>query len=189
MLNFILPQIFTSCEEFESWFDLAMKQSNAMRQEEIEEKSKVQVISKLHLILRPFLLKRLNEEVEQSLPREKEIILYADMIECQKQIQDHLVDKTLYVYLHNKSENVTGLKGKLNKLMIQLRKNYNHLDLLETQFDQSFEYPSMEQLVKQCGNFDLLDKLLTNLKAQKHKMLIFSQWTKVLDLLKYYLSK
>lgn len=189
LLNFILPQIFTSREEFESWFDLAGKQSNGMRQEEIEEKRRVQVISKLHLILRPFLLRRLKEEVEQSLPRKKEIILYADMTEHQKQIQDHLVNKTLEVYLHNKSENGTGLKGKLNNLMIQLRKNCNHPDLLESQFDQSFEYPPVEQLVKQCGKFGLLERLLTHLKAQKHKMLIFSQWTKVLDLLEYYLSE
>jgi len=118
LLNFILPQIFTSCEEFESWFDLAGKQINEMKQKEIEEKRRIQVISKLHLILRPFLLKKLNEKVEQSLLGRKEIILYANMTEEQKQIQDHLVNKTLEVYL---------------------------------EFDQSFEYPPVEQLVKQCG--------------------------------------
>jgi ATP-dependent DNA helicase len=189
LLNFILPQIFTSREEFESWFDLSGKQCNGMKQEEIEEKRRVQVISKLHLILRPFLLRRLKEEVEQSLPKKKEIILYADMTEHQKQIQEHLVNKTLEVYLQNKAENGTGLKTKLNNLMIQLRKNCNHPDLLESQFNQSIEYPPVEQLVKQCGKFGLLDRLLTHLKAQKHKMLIFSQWTKVLDLLEYYLSE
>jgi ATP-dependent DNA helicase len=57
------------------------------------------------LILRPFLLRRLKEKVEESLPRKKEIILYADMKEHQKHIQDHLVNKTLEVYMQNKGEN------------------------------------------------------------------------------------
>lgn len=91
--------------------------------------------------------------------------------------------------MQNKAEFGTGLKGKLNNLMIQLCKNCKHPDLLESQFNQSFDYPPVEQLVQQCGKFGLLDRLLMHLKAKKHKMLIFSQWAKVLDLLEYYLSE
>ncbi|KAH9314573.1 hypothetical protein KI387_023200 [Taxus chinensis] len=187
LLNFILPDVFTSRQEFESWFDLGGRQSNGTGQEEEEEKRRVQVISKLHLILRPFLLRRLKEEVEQSLPKKKEIILYANLTEHQKQIQDHLINKTLEDYLQSKAERGTGMKTKLNNLMIQLRKNCNHPDLLESQFDQSIEYPPVAQLVEQCGKFGLLDRLIMHLKARKHKVLIFSQFTKVLDLLEYYL--
>ena len=32
------------------------------------------------------------------------------------------------------------------------------------------DYPPVEELVKQCGKFGLLDRLLTHLKAQKHKV-------------------
>ncbi|XP_057857656.2 ATP-dependent DNA helicase DDM1 [Cryptomeria japonica] len=187
LLNFILPDVFTSRQEFESWFDLGGRQSNGMGEEEEDEKRRVQVISKLHLILRPFLLRRLKEEVEQNLPKKKEIILYANMTEHQKQIQDHLVNKTLEAYLQSKAERGTGMKTKLNNLMIQLRKNCNHPDLLESQFDQSIEYPPVDQLVEQCGKFGLLDRLVLHLKAREHKILIFSQFTKVLDLLEYYL--
>lgn len=47
----------------------------------------------------------MKEDVEQMLPRKKEIILYANMTEHQKQIQDHLVNKTLVDYLEKESEN------------------------------------------------------------------------------------
>jgi len=42
------------------------------------------------------------------------------MTEHQKQIQDHLFNKTLEIYLQNKVENGTHLKEKLNNLLIQL---------------------------------------------------------------------
>ena len=64
-----------------------------------------QVISKLHSILRPFLLRRMKEEVEQLLPRKKEIILYANMTDHQKMFQDHLINKTLENYMENHADN------------------------------------------------------------------------------------
>lgn len=192
LLNFILPDIFSSHKEFESWFDFSGKGNSESQSEETEEKGKVQVITKLHSILRPFLLRRMKEDVEQMLPRKKEIILYANMTEHQKQIQDHLVNKTLVDYLEKESENVIlryGKKGKLNNLLVQLRKNCNHPDLLESSFDGSYFYPPVEKILEQCGKFQLLDRLLALLLVRKHKVLIFSQWTKVLDIIEYYLGE
>ncbi|KAL7193086.1 hypothetical protein ACSBR2_024826 [Camellia fascicularis] len=189
LLNFILPDIFSSHEEFESWFDLSGKCTNEAMKEEMEEKRKAQVVAKLHSILRPFLLRRMKSDVEQMLPRKKEIILYASMTEHQRNFQDHLVNKTLENYLRDKVDTGHGMKGKLNNLMVQLRKNCNHPDLLESAFDGSYFYPPVEQIVEQCGKFQLLDRLLAKLFALKHKVLIFSQWTKILDIMHYYFSE
>ncbi|RLN42769.1 ATP-dependent DNA helicase DDM1 isoform X2 [Panicum miliaceum] len=189
LLNFILPDIFSSHEEFESWFDFSGKASE--EKEETEEKRRVHVVSKLHAILRPFLLRRMKEDVEQMLPRKKEIIIYANMTELQKRIQDHLVEKTFDVYLNEESDIVLrrpGIKAKLNSLFIQLRKNCSHPDLLEAAFGTTSLYPPVDKLLEQCGKFQLLDRLLTSLLARKHKVLIFSQWTKVLDIIEYYLD-
>ncbi|CAL4927035.1 unnamed protein product [Urochloa decumbens] len=189
LLNFILPDIFASHQEFESWFDFSAKGSE--EQEETEEKRRVHVVSKLHAILRPFLLRRMKEDVEQMLPRKKEIIIYANMTELQKRIQDHLVQKTFDVYLNEESDIVLrrpGIKAKLNSLFIQLRKNCSHPDLLEAAFGTTSLYPPVDKLLEQCGKFQLLDRLLTSLLARKHKVLIFSQWTKVLDIMEYYLD-
>lgn len=107
-------------------FDLSGKCNNEAMKEELEEKRRaqvwllslhlltsensslskftntwcwLQVVAKLHGILRPFLLRRMKEDVEQMLPRKKEIILYATLTECQKKFHDHLVNKTLEEYL------------------------------------------------------------------------------------------
>ena len=57
------------------------------------------MITKLHAILRPFLLRRMKIDVELMLPRKKEIILYATMTEHQKKFQEHLINKTLEKHL------------------------------------------------------------------------------------------
>ncbi|KAJ4791300.1 chromatin remodeling 1 [Rhynchospora pubera] len=191
LLNFILPDIFSSQMEFESWFNLSGR-GNDVGEQENDEKMRLQVISKLHGILRPFLLRRLKADVEQNLPKKKEIILYAGMSNKQKEIQDHLVNKTFHEYVE-KSEDLImkpGMRGRLNNLFIQLRKNCAHPDLLESAFDSAgLFYPPVNELREQCGKFQLLDRLLSLLLAQKHKVLIFSQWTKVLDLMEYYLAE
>ncbi|XP_024032913.1 ATP-dependent DNA helicase DDM1 isoform X1 [Morus notabilis] len=187
LLHFILPDIFSSLQEFESWFDLCGKCNGEVIKQELEEKRKTQVVAKLHAILRPFILRRMKSDVELMLPQKKEIILYATMTEHQKNFQDHLVNKTLENHLTEKWETGGGTRGmKINNLMIQLRKNCNHPDLLQSAFDGSYQYPPVKQIVAQCGKFRLLERLLTKLFALKHKILIFSQWTKILDIMDYY---
>ena len=65
--------------------------------------------------------------------------------------------------------------GTLNNMLMQMRNNCNHPDLITSKFDNSPVYPPAEELVKQCGKLQLLDRLLTALKARGHKVLIFSQ--------------
>ncbi|KAI3995669.1 hypothetical protein MKX01_031442, partial [Papaver californicum] len=101
LLNFLLPEFFSSHEEFESWFDLSGKCSTEAEKEELEEKRRAQVVPKLHAILRPFLLRRLKSDVELMLPRKKEIILYATMTDHQKKVQEHLINKTFETHMAN----------------------------------------------------------------------------------------
>ncbi|KAF3591234.1 hypothetical protein DY000_02024162 [Brassica cretica] len=189
LLNFILPDIFASHDEFESWFDFSGKNNNEATKEEGEEKRRAQVVAKLHNILRPFILRRMKCDVELSLPRKKEIIIYATMTDHQKKFQEHLVNHTLEAHIRDDTIRGHGLKGKLNNLAIQLRKNCNHPDLLVGQLDGSYLYPPLEDIVGQCGKFRLLERLLVRLFAKNHRVLIFSQWTKILDIMDYYFSE
>ena len=68
------------------------------------------MVAKLHAILRPFLLRRMKADVEQMLPRKKEIILYASLTEHQRNFQNHLLNKTLEAYLREKvNTDIVGL--------------------------------------------------------------------------------
>ncbi|KAI5082173.1 hypothetical protein GOP47_0001916 [Adiantum capillus-veneris] len=190
LLNFILPQIFASLEEFQTWFEFADISNNPTQEEDTNDLCRLKVISKLHLILRPFLLRRLKEDVEKSLPLKKEIILYAPMSEQQREFHYHLINKTMGKYL----KEIVQLrrfvrKAILKKVFLQLRKNCNHPNLVTSQFATDKNWPPIEKLVKQCGKLKLLDRLLDHLRERGHKVLIFSQWTKVLDILQHYLEE
>ena len=65
--------------------------------------------------------------------------------------------------------------AKLNNLLMQLRKNCNHPDILISEWEPSAMFPSAEELVAQCGKMQLLDRLLRRLRVRGHKVLIFSQ--------------
>ncbi|KAL5647772.1 hypothetical protein ACJX0J_042127, partial [Zea mays] len=59
-----------------------------------------------------------------------------------------------------------GIKARF---YIQLRKNCNHPDLLESQVDTTGLYSPVEKILEQCGKFQLFDRLLNFLFVQKHK--------------------
>eukprot|EP00959_Pyramimonas_sp_CCMP1952_P298185 6237116-Pyramimonas_sp.AAC.1 len=59
---------------------------------------------------------------------------------------------------------------QLNNVLMQLRKNCNHPNLITAQLERHTEYPSSEEMIEQCGKFRLLDRLLTSLKARGHKV-------------------
>lgn len=66
-------------------------------QEIVAAEQRNKVVSKLHAILKPFVLRRLKSDVEISLPRKMELVLYAGMTDVQKQLNQQMVDGKLLV--------------------------------------------------------------------------------------------
>lgn len=192
LLNFLLPDVFQSLENFEAWFDFAsMVGQEGADKELLAQEQRSKVISKLHAILKPFLLRRIKSDVETSLPGKMEIILYANMTEKQKEINQQLRDKTLTEAMAKvKARGGGGASvSTLNNMLMQMRKNCNHPDLITAHFDGSVFFPSPEQLVADCGKMALLDKIIKRLFAEDHKVLIFSQMTSMLDILDAYFDQ
>lgn len=65
--------------------------------------------------------------------------------------------------------------SKLNNVLMQMRKNCNHPDLIKGAFDGSITYPPSEEIRAQCGKMQLLERMLHSLHKGGHKVLIFSQ--------------
>lgn len=65
--------------------------------------------------------------------------------------------------------------SKLNNVLMQMRKNCNHPDLIKGAFDGSITYPTSEEIRAQCGKMQLLERMLRSLHKGGHKVLIFSQ--------------
>lgn len=70
---------------------------------------------------------------------------------------------------------------------MQLRKVCNHPYLFEGA-EPGPPYTTGEHLIDNCGKMVLLDKLLKRMKTKGHRILIFSQMTRVLDILEDYLA-
>ncbi len=198
LLHFLLPDVFSDLDKFQSWFDFTgivgatevEGDESAKRIADDEHRNKV--VTKLHGILRPFLLRRLKCDVESTLPRKKEIIMWAHMAETQQDFNRALVDKTIEEVLKkiaSSSGGVANAGPSLNNVLMQLRKNCNHPDLISGGLDGSICFPTADELVASCGKLQLLERLLVRLRARGHRVLIFSQMTRMLDLIDAYLEE
>ncbi|XP_065842595.1 SWI/SNF-related matrix-associated actin-dependent regulator of chromatin subfamily A member 5-like [Oscarella lobularis] len=170
LLNFILPDVFNSSEDFDAWFDVTKLEDNEL------------VVKRLHGILRPFLLRRVKSDVEKSLLPKVETKIYVGLSEMQRD---------LYIKILLKDVNFFNGVGKLNKtqllnMLMQLRKCANHPYLFDG-IERGPPYKSGPHLVSNSGKMVILDRLLTKLKKQGSRVLLFSQLTRVLDILEDYM--
>ena len=171
LLNFLLPDIFGSSEDFDAWFNT-------------EDVDQSQLIEQLRRLLSPFLLRRLKADVEHSLLPKKEVNLYVGMTEMQKQWYRRLLERDL--------DAINGLAGKnkdgrmrLQNVLMQLRKCANHPYLFDGA-EPGPPFTTDEHLVQNSAKMILLDKLLVRLKANGSRVLLFSQMARVLDILEDY---
>ncbi|KAL7105006.1 hypothetical protein ACP275_07G018300 [Erythranthe tilingii] len=168
LLNFLLPEIFSSAETFDEWFQIS------------GENDQQEVVQQLHKVLRPFLLRRLKSDVEKGLPPKKETILKVGMSQMQKNYYKALLQKDLEVV------NAGGERKRLLNIAMQLRKCCNHPYLFQGA-EPGPPYTTGTHLVENAGKMVLLDKLLPKLKQRDSRVLIFSQMTRLLDILEDYL--
>ncbi|KAI9496031.1 SNF2 family N-terminal domain-containing protein [Zychaea mexicana] len=268
LLNFLLPDIFDDLDMFQSWFDFSDIHEKSGQDRIIKEEEEDRIISSLHTILQPFLLRRLKTDVEHSLPKKKEYLLYAPLTRPQKSLYDAILKRDLRDYLIKRktkglqedpqqqqqpsqqpqpqqleedqtNENDEGGKAQRNtkstvdykektdrqyfkelekaadenttpvvdqnavekkqqlsaavkqvnglhlqNIVMQLRKVCNHPFLFDWPIDPKTNTHVLNaDLAAQSGKVLLLDRLLTGLFDRGHKVLVFSQMTKMLDIL------
>ena len=73
-------------------------------------------------------------------------------------------------------------------IVMQLRKCCNHPYLFEGVEDRTLD-PLGEHLIENCGKLNMVDKLLKKLKERGSRVLIFTQMTRILDILEDYLVR
>lgn len=101
LLNFLQPDIFNDLDVFQSWFNVKEMQGEAGAQKIIKQESEKNVVSMLREILKPFMLRRIKEEIALDLPGKKELIVYAPITELQRD---------LYTAVLNYDSNVLSMK-------------------------------------------------------------------------------
>lgn len=180
LLNFICPEIFVKYEDMDSF--LHKDDGDEEGGGSDEDKSK-KVVEALHKILRPFLLRRVKSDVEKSLLPKKEINIYVGLTEMQRKWYRSVLQKDI--------DAVNGLTGKkegktrLMNMVMQLRKVTCHPYLFDGA-EPGPPYTTDEHLVHNSGKMLILDKLLRSMKEKGSRVLIFSQMSRMLDIMEDY---
>jgi len=190
LLNFVNPQIFDDLTVFQSWFGFGAIGQQTKEDEVLEAQKRDKTVSKLHTILRPFLLRRIKKDVLTDLPPKKEIVVYSGMSKLQLGYMDQIEDGTLRDMLVAQNIEAGKNLSQTNKLMNH-RKNANHPFIFGEPIDPNTgthvgtAHPQL--LVRASGKFALLDRMLSRLHVDGHQVLIFSQMTAVLNVMEDYL--
>ncbi|OMJ71857.1 hypothetical protein SteCoe_29829 [Stentor coeruleus] len=171
LLNFLMPLIFGSSTDFNEWFDLTNSQLSDQNY----------IIIQLHKILKPFMLRRLKREVETKLPPKKELYVFLSMTDLQKDLYRKILTKNIEVI------NGFGEKSQLINTIMQLRKTCNHPYLFEG-IEPGPPFLDGDHLIKASMKFKFLDQLIPKLIEKSSKLLIFTQMTRLLDILDDFLS-
>ncbi|QLL32669.1 hypothetical protein HG536_0D01910 [Torulaspora globosa] len=172
LLNFLLPDIFADSQDFDAWFS-----------SETTDEDQDKVVKQLHTVLQPFLLRRIKNDVEKSLLPKKELNVYVGMSAMQKKWYKQILEKDLDAV--NGSNGSKESKTRLLNIVMQLRKCCNHPYLFDGA-EPGPPYTTDEHLVYNSAKLKVLDRLLKKLKEQGSRVLIFSQMSRVLDILEDY---
>uniref|UniRef100_A0A8C3XTE4 Chromodomain helicase DNA binding protein 6 n=1 Tax=Chelydra serpentina TaxID=8475 RepID=A0A8C3XTE4_CHESE len=180
LLNFLEPQQFPSETAFlEEFGDLKTEEQ----------------VKKLQSILKPMMLRRLKDDVEKNLAPKQETIIEVELTNIQKKYYRAILEKN-FSFL-SKGANQHNMPNLINTMM-ELRKCCNHPylingaeekileDFRKSHSPEALDF-QLQAMIQAAGKLVLIDKLLPKLIAGGHKVLIFSQMVRCLDILEDYL--
>ncbi|KAK8455244.1 hypothetical protein SEVIR_4G112300v4 [Setaria viridis] len=184
LLNFLLPNIFNSSEDFSQWFNKPFESNGDNSPDEalLSEEENLLIINRLHQVLRPFVLRRLKHKVENELPEKIERLVRCEASAYQKLLMTRVEDNLGAI-------GAVKVRSVHNSVM-ELRNICNHPYLSQLHVEEIEGYlPKhyLPNIVRLCGKLEMLDRLLPKLKATGHRVLLFSTMTRLLDVMEDYL--
>jgi len=165
-MSFINPGILGSQAYFRNEF-----------QNPIEKKNDETRSKKLHAVIKPFILRRHKSQVATELPEKVENIQYSIMTPEQERRYEEV--KTIYrekIFKLIESEGLGNSRFMILEGLTKLRQLANHPRMVE----QGYQGDS--------GKLEDTTHMLENALAEGHKVLVFSQFVKHLELVKQYLK-
>uniref|UniRef100_A0A6N2MW57 Chromatin structure-remodeling complex protein SYD n=1 Tax=Salix viminalis TaxID=40686 RepID=A0A6N2MW57_SALVM len=185
LLNFLLPNIFSSSEDFSQWFNKPFESNgdNSADEALLSEEENLLIINRLHQVLRPFVLRRLKHKVENQLPEKIERLVRCEASAYQKLLMKR-VEENLGSIGNSKARSVHNSVMELRNICNHPYLSQLHADEVDTMIPKHFLPP----IIRHCGKLEMLDRLLPKLKATDHRILFFSTMTRLLDVMEEYLT-
>lgn len=161
-LNAVLPGMFGSREFF--------KREYADAIDKFGDEEKIQALQKLTA---PFILRRTKEQVAVDLPEKTETILWCHMPAGQRELYEHIKSQVRgSLFLDIQKQGFAKSKLAVIQGILKLRQICNSPMLLPEEERQPVESVKTKLLMDELGNI-----------LPKHKALVFSQFSTMLDLL------
>lgn len=187
LLDFLNPGKVLIDEELEH---LGQSDKVAVLDEEKDEEQRrttQEKLGHLHTAIAPFILRRTKETVESDLPPKTEKIIRVELSDVQLDYYKNILTRN-YAALKDAS----GQKQSLLNIMMELKKISNHPYMFQGAEERVLNGSTRREdqikgLITSSGKMMLLDQLLTKLRKDGHRVLIFSQMVKMLDILGDYL--
>jgi SNF2 family DNA or RNA helicase len=185
LLNFLLPNIFNSSEDFSQWFNKPFQSNGESSAEEalLSEEENLLIINRLHQVLRPFVLRRLKHKVENELPEKIERLIRCEASAYQKLLMKRVEDNL---------GSIGNAKSRaVHNSVMELRNICNHpylSQLHSEEVNNIIPKHFLPPIVRLCGKLEMLDRMLPKLKATDHRVLFFSTMTRLLDVMEDYLT-
>ena len=161
-LSFSCPGLFGSKQQFADLYSTPIDQfKDSRRAEELQKK------------IRPFILRRTKEQVAKELPDKTEIVLYCEMGAEQREVYEANKKEIQDFILGKQEDELPKSSMHVLKSITTLRQICNSAALLADGKSYLQASSKIEVLMGQIGS-----------KAGKHKILVFSQFVTMLDLIK-----
>ena len=161
-MNFINKGVLGNLAFFRKYFITPIERHSNKEQQE-----------KLQLMIRPFILRRKKEEVAKDLPPLMEQVRVCEMNREQNKLYEHEKSVIRNTILENiEKEGLEKSSFVILQGLTKLRQLANHPSLLEKKTKDG------------SGKFDEIFRMLENLMAENHKVLIFSSFVTHLELIK-----
>ncbi|EGO04005.1 hypothetical protein SERLA73DRAFT_102360 [Serpula lacrymans var. lacrymans S7.3] len=129
LLHFIMPSLFDSHDEFNEWFSKDIENAAENKGSKLNEHQ----LRRLHMILKPFMLRRVKRHVQNELSEKIELDIYVDLSSRQRALYRALLANVSIADLLEKAANIGDADSarSLMNLVMQFRKVCNHPELFE----------------------------------------------------------
>ena len=140
-----------------------------------------QVVEKIKRLNKPFLLRRLKKDVLDDLPEKEEQVVYCSFDESQRKLYNVLLKSIKYEIKRKADRYEMKLNSIILSGLMYLQEACCHPRLLPKEYnsEQCFESAKLEQLLL----------MIDELYAIGHKIIIFSRFTKMLEIINKELIK
>ena len=160
IFDFVMPGYLYSAHEFRNRYEMPLvKDGDTMTADSFRAR------------IKPFMLRRMKNDVLNELPEKIENTMYAELTGEQKKMY------TSYLALaKNQTLALLGEGGQGKMRILTLLMRLRQICCHPTLFDENYD--------KDSGKLDLLMELVTNAVESGHRILVFSQFTSMLSIIR-----